>query len=112
MKPPPTTKEKQTATARGTEISSVKDLLPFLHGVPVTYRFDKYNATLEGTVAAGGYVCGCAADASCGYYGKVLSALQFEKHAGVASKNQNGHVFLRNGTSLCELFHALRGVPT
>jgi hypothetical protein len=41
----------------------------------------------------------------------VLSALQFEKHAGAVSKNQNGHIFLRNGKSLHELFHALRPVP-
>jgi hypothetical protein len=42
---------------------------------------------------------------------QVLSALQFEKHAGVESKNQNGHIFLGNGTSLYALFHALRDVP-
>lgn len=42
---------------------------------------------------------------------QVLSALQFEKHAGVTSKNQNGHIFLRNGRSLYELFHKLREVP-
>jgi hypothetical protein len=42
---------------------------------------------------------------------QVLSALQFEKHAGAVSKNQNGHIFLRNGKSLYELFHAIRPVP-
>jgi len=41
----------------------------------------------------------------------VLSALQSEKHAGVESKNQNGHIFLGNGKSLYALFHELRDVP-
>ncbi|XP_040378062.1 uncharacterized protein LOC102718159 isoform X2 [Oryza brachyantha] len=120
MKPPSPPKQTAAAapatatTAQGFEIGQitcVKDLLPLLEGVPVTYRFDKYNATLEGTVASDGYVCACPAHAACGYRGKGLSALQFEKHAGVTSKNQNGHIFLRNGRSLYELFHALREVP-
>ncbi|GJN31070.1 hypothetical protein PR202_gb19425 [Eleusine coracana subsp. coracana] len=101
------------------EINAVRDLLPFLQGVPVTYRFAKHSVELDGIVTAGGYACACAASSSCGYSGKefclraaqVLSALQFEKHAGVVSKNQNGHIFLRNGKSLYELFHALRLVP-
>ncbi|OEL36732.1 hypothetical protein BAE44_0002248 [Dichanthelium oligosanthes] len=42
---------------------------------------------------------------------QVLSALQFEKHAGSESKNQNGHIFLSNGKSLYALFQALRDVP-
>ncbi|KAF2938610.1 uncharacterized protein [Oryza sativa Japonica Group] len=113
MTKPPSPPPQQTAatTARGFEVTCVKDLLPLLQGVPVTYRFEKHNAKLEGTVAAGGYACACPAYAGCDYRGKVLSALQFEKHAGVTSKNQNGHIFLRNGRSLYELFHKLREVP-
>jgi hypothetical protein len=42
---------------------------------------------------------------------QVLSALQFEKHAGSESKNQNGHILLPNGKSLYDLFHELRDVP-
>ncbi|KAL6644817.1 hypothetical protein ACP70R_016425 [Stipagrostis hirtigluma subsp. patula] len=102
--------EQRGATA-AVDISGVRDLLPLLRGVPVTYRFSKHNATLEGFVTAGGYACACAAASSCGYRGKVLSALQFEKHAGAASKNQNGHIFLRNGKSVYELFQELRDVP-
>jgi len=41
----------------------------------------------------------------------VLSARQFEKHAGAESKNQNGHILLPNGKSLYDLFHKLRDVP-
>ncbi|GJN08264.1 hypothetical protein PR202_ga26170 [Eleusine coracana subsp. coracana] len=96
------------AALPGVEINAVRDLLPFLQGVPVTYRFAKHSVELDGIVTASGYACACAASSSCGYSGKVLSALQFEKHAGVVSKNQNGHIFLRNGKSLYELFHALR----
>ncbi|CAL4922042.1 unnamed protein product [Urochloa decumbens] len=103
--------EESASTAPGEHISSVRDLLPFLLHVPVTYRFAKKDALLEGFVTDGGYACACPVDASCGYRGKVLSALQFEKHAGAESKNQNGHIFLGNGKSLYDLFHALRGVP-
>jgi hypothetical protein len=42
---------------------------------------------------------------------QALSAVEFEKHAGAKSKNQNGHIFLPNGTSLYDLFHMLREVP-
>uniref|UniRef100_A0A0E0KC14 Zinc finger PHD-type domain-containing protein n=1 Tax=Oryza punctata TaxID=4537 RepID=A0A0E0KC14_ORYPU len=111
MKQPSPPQQTAATTARGFEVTGVKDLLPLLQGVPVTYRFEKYNATLEGTVAAGGYACACPAYTACDYRGKVLSALQFEKHAGVVSKNQNGHIFLRNGRSLYELFHKLREAP-
>ncbi|XP_062216020.1 uncharacterized protein LOC133916390 isoform X2 [Phragmites australis] len=97
--------------APSVEISSVQDLLPFLPSVPVTYRFERHSATLEGFVTAGRYACACAASVSCGYHRKVLSALQFEKHAGVVSRNQNGRIFLRNGKSRYDLFQALRNVP-
>ncbi|KAM3314142.1 hypothetical protein ACQJBY_033163 [Aegilops geniculata] len=99
------------AVGAAVRINGVADLLPFLRGVPVTYRFAKHNASLEGFVAERGYVCAC--DSSCGYRrgGKALSAVEFEKHAGAKSKNQNGHIFLPNGTSLYDLFHTLREVP-
>ncbi|KAF8783907.1 hypothetical protein HU200_000357 [Digitaria exilis] len=71
----------------------------------------KILVSLDGFVTDGGYSCACSAAASCGYRGKVLSALQFEKHAGVKSKNQNGHIFLSNGISLYSLFQELRDVP-
>ncbi|KAM0822699.1 hypothetical protein ACQ4PT_071342 [Festuca glaucescens] len=71
--------------ASGTvRINGVADLLPFLRGAPVKYRFAKHAA---------------------------LSALQFEKHAGATSKNQNDHIFLPNDKSLYRLFHELREVP-
>ncbi|KAI4993964.1 hypothetical protein ZWY2020_008277 [Hordeum vulgare] len=99
-----------SAVGAAVKVNGVVDLLPFLRGVPVTYRFIKHNATLEGFVAERGYACAC--DSSCGYRrdGKALSAVEFEKHAGAKSKNQNGHIFLPNGTSLYGLFHALREV--
>ncbi|WVZ56479.1 hypothetical protein U9M48_007000 [Paspalum notatum var. saurae] len=109
------------------QINGVRDLLPYLIGVPVTYILAKKNARLEGFVTDGGYACACHAAASCGYRGKfwflrgtlrlflraaqILSAMQFEKHAGSESKNQNGHIFLPNGKSLYDLFHELRDVP-
>ncbi|CAN6313222.1 unnamed protein product [Urochloa humidicola] len=111
QQPPPPPPEECASTVPGEFISSVRDLLPFLLRVPITYRFAKKDALLEGFVTNGGYACACPADASCGYRGKVLSALQFEKHAGAESKNQNGHIFLGNGKSLYALFQALRDVP-
>nr|CAB3449138.1 unnamed protein product [Digitaria exilis] len=103
--------DPSSSTASGERITTVRDLLPFLLHVPVTYRFSKKNVSLDGFITDGGYSCACSAAASCGYRGKVLSALQFEKHAGVESKNQNGHIFLSNGISLYSLFQELRDVP-
>ncbi|KAM0930801.1 hypothetical protein ACQ4PT_000718 [Festuca glaucescens] len=95
----------------GARINGVADLLPFLRGAPVKYRFAKHAATLQGSVAEGGYACACASDCEYRRRGKALSALQFEKHAGATSKNQNDHIFLPNDKSLYRLFHELRDVP-
>uniref|UniRef100_A0A0D3FGX0 N-acetyltransferase domain-containing protein n=1 Tax=Oryza barthii TaxID=65489 RepID=A0A0D3FGX0_9ORYZ len=47
MTKPPSPPPQQTAatTARGFEVTCVKDLLPLLQGVPVTYRFEKHNVS-------------------------------------------------------------------
>ncbi|OQU92811.1 hypothetical protein SORBI_3001G417500 [Sorghum bicolor] len=132
--------DRSRSTTSGVTINCVRDLLPFLYHVPVTYVSAKTDvststtkpvdpvrvirtspllliaplrsqAWLDGFVTHGGYACACPASARCGYRDKVLSALQFEKHAGSESKNQNGHILLLNGKSLYDLFHELRDVP-
>uniref|UniRef100_A0A0E0CYT1 N-acetyltransferase domain-containing protein n=2 Tax=Oryza meridionalis TaxID=40149 RepID=A0A0E0CYT1_9ORYZ len=46
MKPPsPPPQQTAATTPRGFEVTCVKDLLPLLQGVPVTYRFEKYNVS-------------------------------------------------------------------
>ncbi|KAG0552555.1 hypothetical protein BDA96_01G517200 [Sorghum bicolor] len=100
-----------TMGANNTSVTRVKDLLPFLLHVPATYFHPSKHAKLEGFITDGGYACACPASAGCGYHGKVLSARQFEKHAGAESNNPNGHILLRNGKSLYQLFHDLRHVP-
>ncbi|MQL74742.1 hypothetical protein Taro_007094, partial [Colocasia esculenta] len=40
---------------------------------------------------------------------QVLSALEFERHSGAASKNQNNHILLENGKSLYNVVKELAG---
>ncbi|CAL9056927.1 unnamed protein product, partial [Musa banksii] len=85
-------------------ISDVKGLLStgVLDGLSVTYKKDE--GKIHGIISFAGYRCGCS---SCNY-NKVLSALEFEKHAGVTSKNQNDHIFLDNGISIYKLVRNLK----
>ncbi|CAL9123456.1 unnamed protein product [Musa textilis] len=87
-----------------TYISDVKGLLStgVLDGLSVTYKKDE--GKIHGIISFAGYRCGCS---SCNY-NKVLSALEFEKHAGVTSKNQNDHIFLDNGISIYKLVRNLK----
>lgn len=43
--PQPQQRGAGATTARGVEINSVRDLLPFLRGAPVTYRFEKHKVS-------------------------------------------------------------------
>ncbi|XP_020081703.1 uncharacterized protein LOC109705382 [Ananas comosus] len=91
------------------QISCVKDLLAtgLLEGEPITYTFKKYEIELRGFIKGNGYQCGCS---SCNY-NQILSALEFEKHAGATSHNQNNHICLENGKSLYEVVKYLEKVP-
>ncbi|XP_065011232.1 uncharacterized protein LOC135640572 isoform X3 [Musa acuminata AAA Group] len=98
---------QQTKTSKHTPsayISDVKGLLStgVLDGLSVTYKKDE--GKIHGIISFAGYRCGCS---SCNY-NKVLSALEFEKHAGVTSKNQNDHIFLDNGISIYKLVRNLK----
>nr|CAB3501229.1 unnamed protein product [Digitaria exilis] len=114
MPPPPPV--QCASTPSGEHIAIVRDPLPFPvarsrgRGLPVFAKKHVITSNrLDGFVTDGGYACACPAAVSCGYRGKVLSALQFEKHEEAESKNQSGHIFLSNGTSLHALFQALGG---
>ncbi|XP_020264457.1 uncharacterized protein LOC109840292 isoform X2 [Asparagus officinalis] len=89
--------------------SNVRTLLAsrLLEGVPVTYIFKKHKAELHGFIKGDGYRCGCSV---CDYK-QVVSADEFEKHAGVTSSHANNHIYLANGKSLHEVVKDLIGVP-
>ncbi|KAJ0965304.1 hypothetical protein J5N97_026442 [Dioscorea zingiberensis] len=76
-------------------------------GLSVNYIFKKHNVELHGFIKGDGYQCGCS---SCNYT-KVLSALEFEKHARVTSSHQNNHIFLENGKTLHQIVVHLARVP-
>jgi hypothetical protein len=101
-----------TLGANSTSITCVKDLLPFLLRVPVTYVYAAKHvspstwppghpispprsltarflaqASLEGFITDGGYACACPASAGCGYHGKVSELDRSHAH------------LLRNSTS-------------
>ncbi|XP_039130590.1 uncharacterized protein LOC120266985 isoform X2 [Dioscorea cayenensis subsp. rotundata] len=90
-------------------IRNVKSLLStgLLEGMPVKYIYKKGNVELHGYVKGLGYQCGCS---SCNYT-EVLSALEFERHAGAATKNQNDHIFLDCGISIYGLVKKVHNLP-
>ncbi|XP_074570359.1 uncharacterized protein LOC141826944 [Curcuma longa] len=85
-------------------ILNVKSLLltGILEGLPVNYI--KGKARLHGIISNLGYRCGCS---SCNY-NNVLSALEFEKHADMTSKNQNNYIFLECGITIYQLVKILK----
>ncbi|CAD6203127.1 unnamed protein product [Miscanthus lutarioriparius] len=73
-----------------------------LDHMPISFDFEHFAGSVVLFGTSQGFLLRVA---------QVLSARQFEKHAGAESKNQNGHILLPNGKSLYDLFHKLRDVP-
>ncbi|XP_010515870.1 PREDICTED: uncharacterized protein LOC104791636 isoform X2 [Camelina sativa] len=89
--------------------SNVKNLLltGILDGARVKYFSTSPPRELQGIIYSGGYLCGCTA---CDF-SKVLSANQFERHAGVKKKHPNKHIYLENGRSVYNLVQELKIAP-
>ncbi|XP_072976201.1 uncharacterized protein [Typha angustifolia] len=100
----------EEAFNNGVQILSVKDLLGtrLLEGEPITYVSRKHQVELRGFIRGNGYQCGCT---SCNYNDQVLTAVEFEKHAGMRTHNQNNHILLSNGRSLYQVVKHLENVP-
>ncbi|KAJ9186226.1 hypothetical protein P3X46_005753 [Hevea brasiliensis] len=87
--------------------TNVKKLLStgILDGARVKYFSPERE--LDGIIDGGGYLCGCS---SCNF-SKVLSAYEFEQHAGGKTRHPNNHIYLGNGKPICSIIHELKTAP-
>lgn len=89
--------------------TNVKKLLStgILDGARVKYISTPPVRELQGVIHAGGYLCGCT---SCGF-SKVLSAYEFEQHAGTKTRHPNNHIYLENGKPVYNIIQELKTAP-
>ncbi|XP_010517021.2 PREDICTED: uncharacterized protein LOC104792538 [Camelina sativa] len=89
--------------------SNVKKLLEtgILEGAPVKYISTPPVRELQGIIHSCGYLCGCA---SCNF-SKVLSAYEFELHAGAKTRHPNNHIFLENGRAVYNILQEVKTAP-
>ncbi|KAK2974207.1 hypothetical protein RJ640_014473, partial [Escallonia rubra] len=62
---------------------------------------------LLGIIKDYGYLCGC----SICNFSKILSAHEFEIHAGGKSRHPNNHIYLENGKPIYSIIQELRTAP-
>ncbi|XWS67025.1 hypothetical protein CRYUN_Cryun05aG0250900 [Craigia yunnanensis] len=89
--------------------TNVKKLLGtgILDGARVKYISIPTERVLDGIIHAGGYLCGCS---FCNF-SKVLSAYEFEQHAGAKTRHPNNHIYLENGKPIYKIIHELKTAP-
>ncbi|CAL1399143.1 unnamed protein product [Linum trigynum] len=89
--------------------TNVKKLLAIgiLDGARVRYISFAPERELEGVIAGGGYLCGCSVCS----FSKVLSAYEFEQHAGVKTRHPNSHIYLDNGKPISSVVHEIKTAP-
>ncbi|CAN6715829.1 unnamed protein product [Malus baccata var. baccata] len=89
--------------------SNVKKLLStgILDGARVTYVSSPPKIELHGIISGGGYLCGCS---SCNFT-RVLSAYEFEQHAGVKTRHPNNHIYMENGRAVYSIIQELKTAP-
>lgn len=100
--------EKSKKLHRESYPSNVKKLLSsgILEGAHVKYVTTS-KRELPGIVRDWGYICGCS---SCNF-SRVLSAYEFEMHAGGSTKHPNNHIFLENGKPIYAIIQELKTAP-
>lgn len=88
--------------------TNVKKLLStgILEGARVKYVSGAHEE-LQGIVSRGGYLCGC----SLCNFSKVVTAYEFEQHAGFKTKHPNNHIYLENGRSVYSIVRELKTAP-
>ncbi|CAH9088971.1 unnamed protein product [Cuscuta epithymum] len=88
---------------------NVKKLLStkILDGARVKYISTSGQKQLSGIVKDSGYLCGC----SCCNLSKVLSAYEFELHAGGKTRHPNNHIYLENGKPINSIIQELKITP-
>ncbi|CAB4314873.1 unnamed protein product [Prunus armeniaca] len=89
--------------------TNVKKLLStgILDGARVKYVSTTSEIALHGIISNGGYLCACS---SCNF-SKVLSAYEFEQHAGVKTRHPNNHIYLENGRPVYSIIQELKTAP-
>lgn len=90
--------------------TNVKKLLAtgILEGARVKYISTSGEKEIPGEIRGCGYLCGCSV---CNYT-NVLSAYEFEQHAGGAkTRHPNNHIFLENGRPIYSIIEELKTAP-
>lgn len=89
--------------------TNVKKLLAtgILDGAQVKYISTTGQVELHGIINGGGYLCSCS---SCNF-SRVLSAYEFEQHAGVKTRHPNNHIYLENGRPIYSIIQELKTAP-
>ncbi|KAH0886994.1 hypothetical protein HID58_063090 [Brassica napus] len=103
--------KKKVVASTSSYPSNVKKLLAtgMLDGAPVKYISLPRVRELQGVIHSGGYLCGCT---NCNFSKqRVLSAYEFELHAGAKTKHPNNHIFLENGRAVYSIVQELKTAP-
>ncbi|KAL2933948.1 Increased DNA methylation 1 [Bienertia sinuspersici] len=90
--------------------TNVKKLLAtgILEGARVKYISTSGEKEIPGKIRGCGYLCGCSA---CNFT-NVLSAYEFEQHAGGSkTRHPNNHIFLENGRPIYSIIEELKTAP-
>ncbi|XP_016543284.2 uncharacterized protein LOC107843491 isoform X1 [Capsicum annuum] len=89
--------------------TNVKKLLStgILEGAKVKYISTSGKKELLGIIKDYGYLCGC----SLCNFSKILSAYEFEMHAGGKTRHPNNHIYLENGKPIYRIIQELKTAP-
>ncbi|CAL0321349.1 unnamed protein product [Lupinus luteus] len=89
--------------------TNVKKLLStgILDGAIVKYMYNPMKVELRGIIGGGGYLCSC----SLCNYSRVLSAYEFEQHAGARTRHPNNHIYLENGKLIYSIIQEIKAAP-
>ncbi|CAL5385197.1 unnamed protein product [Camellia sinensis] len=89
--------------------TTVKKLLStwILERARVKYATTSQERELPGIMKCCGYLCGC----SLSNFSKILSAYEFELHAGGKTRHLNNHIYLENGKPIYSVIQELKTAP-
>ncbi|KAK6140311.1 hypothetical protein DH2020_025948 [Rehmannia glutinosa] len=87
--------------------TNVKKLLStrILEGARVKYISMSGRNEIPGIIRDCGYLCGCSL---CNFSKHVVSAYEFEFHAGTKTRHPNNHIYLENGTPIYSIIQELK----
>ncbi|KAK6140277.1 hypothetical protein DH2020_025973 [Rehmannia glutinosa] len=87
--------------------TNVKKLLStrILEGARVKYISMSGRNEIPGIIRDCGYLCGCSL---CNFSKHVVSAYEFELHAGTKTRHPNNHIYLENGKPIYSIIQELK----